>query len=70
MLRELNNVASDLLGLHGYPVGPMSHAETSAKRTCATAPKDASVAHALRVDKPAAWPMAATAVRARSYFAW
>ncbi|HEY0231896.1 MAG TPA: hypothetical protein VGC55_11640 [Dokdonella sp.] len=39
MLRELNNIASDMLGLHGYPMQPVAWGEIFGKRARADAAK-------------------------------
>jgi len=39
VLRELNNIAKDLLGLHGYPVQPVAWGEMFGKRVCTAAAK-------------------------------
>jgi hypothetical protein len=67
MLRELNSIASDLLGLHGYPVRPLSSPEeTSADAS--TAAKDAGQAALTGKSTTACQP--AKAAHARPTFAW
>ncbi|MEO6689955.1 MAG: hypothetical protein ABIS07_14725 [Dokdonella sp.] len=68
MLKELNSIASGLLGLHGYPVRADVTAETPNKRAPLETAKAADNLRA--AGKSATSCVPTVRVRARSYFAW